>query len=173
MMLAILAYIDVVQLLLGRNFRQGLHVVPVLLLAYLLLGIYYNVSAWYKLADKTLMGAWIAVTGALITIVGNIVLIPLIGVAGSAWAALACYLFMTVAAVWQGRRHYPIPYALGRMTGWILGALALFLLMQLIRPWLAGSVWLITGINTILLLLYLAAAWRIERNLFRQIIKRS
>lgn len=173
MMLAILAYLDVVQLLLGRNFRQGLHVVPVLLLSYLLLGIYYNVSAWYKLADKTLMGAWIAVTGSLITIAGNIVLIPLIGVAGSAWAALACYLFMTVAAIWQGRVHYPIPYPVVRMSAWIIGALGLFGVMQALRPLLGENLIGIIAVNTLLIILYLLAVWRFERELLRQIMRRS
>src|SRR5690606_11371003 len=115
---------------------------------YLLLGIYYNVSAWYKLADKTLMGAWIAVTGALITIAGNIVLIPLIGVAGSAWAALACYLFMTVAAIWQGRVHYPIPYPVVRMSAWIAGALGLFGVMQVLRPVFGENLIGIIAVNT-------------------------
>lgn len=173
MMLVILAYLDVVQLLLGRNFRQGLHVVPVLLLAYLLLGIYYNVSAWYKLADRTLMGAWIAIIGSLITIFGNILLIPVIGVAGSAWAALACYLFMTIAAVWQGRRYYPIPYPIARMAGWIVAALGLFLLMQVARPMLAGSVLRIALVNTLLVGSYGIAAWRLERGLFRQVLRRT
>jgi O-antigen/teichoic acid export membrane protein len=173
MMLVILAYIDVVQLLLGRNFRQGLHVVPVLLLSYLLLGIYYNVSTWYKLADKTLMGAWIALTGALITIAGNIVLIPLIGVAGSAWAALACYLFMTVAAIWQGRVHYPIPYPVVRMSAWIAGALGLFGVMQVLRPVFGENLIGIIAVNTLLIILYLLAVWRFERELLRQIMRRS
>jgi len=173
MMLVILAYIDLVQWLLGRNFRQGLHVVPILLLAYLLLGIYYNVSAWYKLADKTRMGAWIALGGACITVVLNMVLIPRIGVAGSAWAALVCYTFMAGAAIWQGRIHYPIPYALVRMAGWIMGALVLFGGMQMLRSLVGDKLGWVLLANTGLLAVYAWAILKFERPLLRQLLRRS
>src|SRR5690606_24202471 len=132
-MLCILAYLDVVQLLLGKNFRQGLAVVPVLLLAYLMLGIYYNLSAWYKLADKTLAGAWIAIGGTAITILGNIWLLPKLGVMGSAISALACYTFMCLTSYYQGKIHYPIPYAIGRMLIWIVTALLIYAMMEWLR----------------------------------------
>src|SRR5690606_38848414 len=116
--------------------------------------IYYNVSAWYKLADKTRLGAWIAVGGAGITILGNVLLIPVMGVAGSAWAALTCYLFMTIAALWQGRKHYPIPYPVRRMGSWILGAIAAIAVMQVVRWWWAWEWPTAIAFNTMLIAAY-------------------
>ena len=173
MMLAILAYMDVVQLVLGKNFRAGLEVVPILLLSYLFLGIYYNLSAWYKLADKTLWGAWIAIGGAAITIVGNIVLIPRMNVMGSAWSALLCYLFMCIASYFQGQKHYPIPYSLTRILGWIASALILYFLMEWIRGFLAGNLPMILVVNTVLIGGFLYLIYRLERNLVGQLVRRK
>lgn len=172
-MLGLLAYIDIFQYLLGSNFRQGLSVVPILLLSFLLLGIYYNFSAWYKLADKTFLGSAIAVGGTVITILLNIILLPWMGVAGSAWAALACYLVMCVLSYIQGQKYFPIPYKTGRMIGWIVLALVFYLLMEWIRPlfddyWLLGML-----INTVLLIIYLALVVRFESELIMQARGRS
>ena len=173
MMLVILGYMDVVQLLLGKNFRSGLAVVPILLMSYLLLGIYYNVSIWYKLADKTLWGAWIAIGGTAITFIGNFLLLPSMNVIGSAWAALACYLFMTLSCYWIGQRIYPIPYKMTKIFAWMLGALALYFVMEWIRPVANESLPIIFGMNTLLIGLYCLLVWKMEGSLVRQILKRK
>lgn len=173
MMLGILAYIDLFQLILGSNFRQGLQVVPILLVAYLLLGIYYNLSAWYKLSDKTTWGAWIAIGGAVITIVGNIVLIRSMEVIGSAWAALACYLFMCVASYFQGQKYFPIPYRIMRMLGWIVGAIVVYLVMEWLRRFYDGRLVIILLVNTLMVCSYLLLIYRLERPLLRQLAGRQ
>ncbi len=173
MMLFILAYIDVFQLILGSNFRAGLSVVPILLLAYLLLGIYYNLSAWYKLADRTRWGAWIAIGGAIITIVGNIWLIQSLEVIGSAWTALACYLFMCVASYYLGQRYYPIPYKIRRMVLWIAGAVLFYFLMEGVRGWLGGHLVLILFCNSAFVALFLFLIYRFERSLIRQVMGKA
>ena len=91
--LVVMLYIDVVKHFIGSSFHSesGIKIVPILLLANLFLGIYYNLSVWYKLTDKTAYGAILSVFGALITLVLNILLIPAIGFVGSAWATLGCY----------------------------------------------------------------------------------
>jgi len=113
----------------SEEFRSGIAVVPILLAANLCLGLYYNLSVWYKVTDRTRWGAYISVGGAIITIVLNLLLIPILGFYGSAWATLACYASMMIAAWWFGRSRYPIPYALGRMSSYVLltvGAVALY-----------------------------------------------
>ena len=167
-MLMLLAYIDLFQFLLGSNFRQGLNVVPILLVSFLLLGIYYNFSAWYKLADLTFIGATIAIAGTVITIVLNIILIPLIGVIGSAWAALACYLFMCVTSYVQGQKYFPIPYKINRMLGWIAGALVIYFLMEWSRKLYGGA--MLTGliVNTLFVAVYLFLIYTFERHLLLQ-----
>jgi len=168
MMLCILAYIDLVQLLLGKNFREGLQVVPILLVAYLLLGIYYNFSTWYKLADKTIVGALIAGIGAVLTIVLNIILIKKFEVIGSAWAALICYLFMCVASYLQGQKYFPIPYRIFRMTAWIAGALLVFMLMEWLRQFYEGKIAVVLFVNTILVLAYVGCIFIFEKTLVNQ-----
>ena len=173
MMLGILAYMDLVQLLIGKNFREGLFVVPILLLSFLVLGIYYNFSTWYKLADKTIYGAWIAGIGAVLTIVLNIVLIPRYHVIGSAWAALICYLFMCAASYVQGQKYFPIPYKILRMIVWILVALGFFFLMNFLRKFYADSLTVIILVNTTLIVMYIFLVYLFEKNLLKQIVRRK
>jgi O-antigen/teichoic acid export membrane protein len=168
MMLCILAYIDLVQLLLGKNFREGLIVVPILLVSYLLLGIYYNFSTWYKLADKTFFGALIAGIGAVLTILLNYLFIKKFGVIGSAWAALICYLFMCVASYVQGQKYFPIPYKVWRMIGWIIVALAFYLIMEWLRRFYEGHIAVILFVNTILVIGYLVLIFIFEKSLIGQ-----
>ncbi|MFZ1678128.1 MAG: polysaccharide biosynthesis C-terminal domain-containing protein [Saprospiraceae bacterium] len=171
MMLGILAYIDVIQLLLGKSYREGLSVVPILLVSYLLLGIYYNFSTWYKLADKTLYGALIAGIGALMTIGLNYLAIKTFdfGVVGSAWAALICYLFMCVTSYMQGQKYFPIPYKIMQMIGWIVGALIIYFAMEWLRQFYEGNLIVILLVNTILFSGYLFLIYTVEKPLVRQL----
>ncbi|HUR29798.1 MAG TPA: hypothetical protein VMZ69_00130 [Saprospiraceae bacterium] len=171
MMLFILAFIDLFQLLLGKNFREGLDVVPILLVSFLLLGIYYNISIWYKLADKTLWGAWIAGTGTVITVVLSFILIRKMGVIGSAWTAFACYLFMVIAAYVTGQKYYAIPYKLFRMFGWITIAVLFYIAMAAIRKYVGEDLAISLAVNSVLVLLYIFLIYRFERSLLKQLAR--
>lgn len=161
--LGILLFMDVVQYFVAPNYREGLIIVPLLLLANLCLGLYYNIAIWYKLSDKTRYGAIISLCGAGITITANLVLIPWFvqlgqaGYLGSAWATLACYASMVFLAYWLGQRHYPIPYPVGRMLSYIgLALLFYYGYSYWLRPlWTAPS-WSSYAMSISLLLLYLA-----------------
>jgi O-antigen/teichoic acid export membrane protein len=111
--LSVTLFLDLVKHFIGADFRTGLAIVPVILMANLLLGIFYNLSVWYKLTDKTRFGAVIAFTGAVITIILNILLVPEYGYTGAAWAHLACYFSMVVMSFFWGRKYYMIHYDLG------------------------------------------------------------
>ncbi|MGD2021326.1 MAG: polysaccharide biosynthesis C-terminal domain-containing protein, partial [Thiohalocapsa sp.] len=124
--LLVTLYIDGFQYFVGEAYREGLHVVPVLLVANLLLGVYVNLSIWYKLTDRTLMGAWVALIGAGITIVSLWLLVPEFGYEGAAWAHLICYGAMVVLSYGLGRRYYPVPYEVLRVFGYIGLGLGLF-----------------------------------------------
>lgn len=127
-MLGILLFLDVVKYFIAPQYWSGLHVVPVLLMANVFLGIYYNFSAWYRLKDRTALGAWISVAGAALTVGLNLWLIPRFGYTGAAWVTLLCYAFMCIATWYTGRHHYPVPYPLGPMAAYIVGAWALYAL---------------------------------------------
>jgi O-antigen/teichoic acid export membrane protein len=107
-------------------YYQGLGVVPILLLANLFLGIYYNLSIWFKLTDKTQYGTFIGFGGAAITIGLNVVLIPHFGYLGCAWATLACYFSMAAACYFFGQQHYPIPYPVASLFFYLAAAVALY-----------------------------------------------
>ncbi len=157
--LAILLYLDVIQYFLGVNFREGLDILPILLLANLFLGLYYNFSIWFKLEDRTRFGGYIALIGSGIVLALNMLLIPQIGYFGPAWASLACYGFMALAGYWTGVKNYPIPYPIGRMLFYIgfalliyLAASRLDLVLSITGAWLLvfHTIWILIFLGTIL-----------------------
>jgi len=105
-------FIDLFKHFIGSAFHEGLHIVPVILFANLLLGIFFNLSIWYKLNNLTKYGAMITIMGALITFLVNWFFIPLYGYNASAWAHVACYGSMVVFSWWLGKKYYPIRYPL-------------------------------------------------------------
>ncbi len=105
--------LDIFKHFLGKpDYWEGIGVVPILLLANIFLGIYYNLAVCFKLTDKTIYGAYMGFAGSLITLVGNYCLIPLLGYWGCAWSTLVCYGGMCVCCYVWGERHFPVPYFL-------------------------------------------------------------
>lgn len=168
--LGILLYLDVLELLVGASFREGMHIVPVLLLAYWFLGLYYNVAVWYKLEDRTMYGAWISLAGAALTLSINIAFLPVIGYEASAWAALACYGSMAVIGAIWGRRFMSIPYAFWTIGGYLLSAAAFWGVSVLLNSYLNPSIGLKLTINTAILALWIGWIWRRNRSLIRSIL---
>jgi O-antigen/teichoic acid export membrane protein len=113
-------YIDLFKHFIGSAFHEGLHIVPVILFANLLLGVFFNLSIWYKLSNLTKYGAVITVMGAMITFLVNWLFIPVYGYTASAWAHVACYGCMVMVSWWLGRKYYRINYpvkSLGLYSG--------------------------------------------------------
>lgn len=111
---------------------QGLQIVPLLALGNIFLGVYYNLSIWYKLTDKNNYGAMITVAGALITIGLNILLIPSLHYLGAALATFICYLFMMVVSYYMGQRFYPVPYATKKLLAYLAIVLIMYGLQKII-----------------------------------------
>jgi O-antigen/teichoic acid export membrane protein len=112
----IMAYLDIVKYFIDSKFWEGLHIVPILLMANVFLGVNTNLSFWYKLSDKTNYAIVITGIGLLLTVGLNVYLIPKIGYEGAAWATLASYGGMMVISYFLGQRMYPIPYQTGRIV---------------------------------------------------------
>ncbi|MEQ9062935.1 MAG: polysaccharide biosynthesis C-terminal domain-containing protein [Vicingaceae bacterium] len=155
--LALMVNIDLVMLFVGEEYRSGAVIVPILLMANIFLGIYYNLSVWYKLTDKTSYGAFISLVGAGITVTVNVVLIPRIGYIGSAWATLACYLSMTLLSYFLGRKFYKIDYPILRIGMYFATAIGFYFAYSALSSDLGQSK-LVIG-NTALLLVLLALAF--------------
>lgn len=141
----------------------GLNVVPILLIANMSLGVYYNLSFWYKLSQKTHAALIITFVGASITLLINFFFIPRFGYMASAWATLACYGSMMLISYFWGRKVYPVPYELGK-----IGKLFGLMLALYFIHWGAGlyldNLWLRTALATLLLVVYFAYIFRIEKD---------
>ena len=124
--LGVTLYIDIFKYFIGPKLWEGLYIVPIILMANLLMGIFFNLSIWYKLQDLTKYGALIAIGGAVITILMNVLLVPPLGYLGAAWGHLSCYLFMVLLSYFQGQKHFPISYDLKNISIYFLLALMLF-----------------------------------------------
>jgi O-antigen/teichoic acid export membrane protein len=111
--LGVTLFIDVINIVLTADYVQGNTIIPIVLLGLLFYGIYFNLSLWYKLTDKTWIGAIFGGLGAAITIILNIVLVPVIGVLGSAIALLIGYFVMMIISWIMGKKHYAVPYRPG------------------------------------------------------------
>jgi O-antigen/teichoic acid export membrane protein len=108
--LLVMLYLNIFKYFIGEAFWQGLRIVPIILAAKLFLGIFYNLSVWYKLTNKTLYGAIIAIIAGIITIVLNVIFIPIYGYMGSAWVNFATYFIIIIISYLWGRKIYPITY---------------------------------------------------------------
>ncbi|MEN8226963.1 MAG: oligosaccharide flippase family protein [Bacteroidota bacterium] len=124
-------YLDYFILFIGKSFREGSYIVPVILMANLVMGIFFNLSIWYKLTNKTMIGAVLVILGAIITVTINLLFIPKYGYLASAWAHLICYSVMVVLSYLWSRKHYPIPYRTGRIMVYILFALVIYFINEL------------------------------------------
>jgi len=126
------------------------------------LGVYYNLSIWYKLTNNNMMGATITIVGAVITIVLNILLIPKWHYLGAAIATFCCYLFMMIASYLLGQKHYPVPYARKKLLAYIGIVVILYLLHRgLIWTW--DNRWFTIGTATLFLCLFGFFVAKIEK----------
>ncbi|NND32780.1 MAG: polysaccharide biosynthesis protein [Saprospiraceae bacterium] len=162
-LLFIALYLNVFKYLLDANYRSALFVVPILLVAYWFLGLYYNFSIWYKIQDKTYIGAVISVGGAFITLLCAIVLIPRMGIIAMAWAGLACYAFMAGASYLSGKKSYPIDYPIGRMILYLALALLIYAINTILTSYLNVGALTQFVLSTILLGSYLLLIYFIDR----------
>lgn len=167
--LGIMLYMDIVQFFVGPQYREGLAVVPILLLANLFLGIFYNLSIWYKLTDQTRFGAYISLIGAGITLLLNYLLIPVIGYMGSAWATFFCYFIMMVLSYLLGQKYYHVDYKVLRITLYILCAVLIYFISLLIP---VENFTLKMIINTCLLISYVVIVYLADHKYISIIIKR-
>ena len=166
--LGVMYYLDILRHFIAASYFSGLKVVPVLMIAELFFGIFFNLSLWYKLTDKTMWGMWLSLLGLAVTVVLNVWLVPLYGYMGCAWAALGCYGVMMAASYVAGRVHYPIGYNVPRLALYFFAGLALWIVGELIA--IEAHPWITMAVRTPLLALYVYMVLRIERVSLRSLI---
>lgn len=158
--LGIVFYADLFALILGKNYRSGMDVLPLVLLANILLGVSFNLSMWYKLTDQTRYAIYITVFGLIITVIIDIIFMPRFGYHAAAWSRLISYVFMILVSYQLGKKYFPIPYNTQRIMVYFAIALGLYGISELWQNWgLAIRIVL----NTMLLLIYVAFVFKIEK----------
>ncbi|MDR2823718.1 MAG: oligosaccharide flippase family protein [Prevotellaceae bacterium] len=150
--LGMVFYIDFFKLIIDRQYWSGLDVVPIILVSFIFQGIFFNLSIWYKLSDKTMFGAWFSLLGTVIIIAGNVLLVPQYGYYGCVWAAFACYFVIMLFSYIVGQKYMPIAYNLKKIGFYTFVALALFLLSFAIKT---PYQWLNYILKTILMFAFL------------------
>jgi O-antigen/teichoic acid export membrane protein len=168
MFLLVSMYIPIWKVFIGPKYWSGLKVVPILLLANIFLGIYYNLSIWYKLIHKTIAGAVITIAGAVITLVINYVFIRHFSYMACAWATFFCYGSMMVISFLWGQKKYPIPYAWKKLCAYIVIVVLLFFIHSAIKYFFNGVIVNFSS-ATLLLMLYLWFILNVESKEFQRL----
>ena len=171
--LFITLYLDIFKQIFLRNeaYWSGIAVVPILLIANLFSGMYYNFSVWYKITDRTKFGAYISVTGAVITILLNIWWIPIFGFMGSAWATLICYGLMMFLAYYFGKKYLPMPYQIGKMFAYLILGIGVYFLSIWLNQTLGTNQLTYFFLNSFLLIGFMGILWIFERNDLKKALK--
>jgi O-antigen/teichoic acid export membrane protein len=169
MFLVVALYLDAWKLFIQNEAMwKGLTVVPILLFANMFLGIYYNLSIWYKLSQKTSAGAWITFIGAAITLLINALFIPRYSYMACAWATFFCYGSMMIVSYLWGQKRYPIPYATKKLCAYMVIVAILYFVHHAIIGWWP-NVWVNFTLATLLTLGYLVFILRVERKEFSKL----
>jgi O-antigen/teichoic acid export membrane protein len=161
--LVVMLYIDLFKYFIGPSYRSGLHIVPVLLIANMFLGIFFNLSMWYKMTGRTRFGALFAIIGAAITITGNLYLIPRMGYEGAAWTTLVCYAVMMVISYLTGMRYYPVDYKPFKLLGFILFALLMYQVSVWMNDYLNFDTLIRLLVNTVILFIFVGLVYRFDK----------
>ena len=151
--LAVMCYIDLLKFIIAPDYWEGLKCVPVVMAAELFVGIYFNLSFWYKLIDQTQWGAYFSVIGLVIVLVLNVALVPRFGYMASAWASLTGYAVITLLSYVIGQRRYPIAYDIKSIVRYMSLAAVLLVVRRLAAT---GILWADTLVGTLLLAVFVA-----------------
>lgn len=170
--LSIVMNLDIWVLLIASGhsaYAEGIQIVPILTLANICLGIYYNLSVWYKIKDQTMKGAVITLAGVVITILLNLVLIPSYHYFGASWATLGCYSFMMIVSYFWGQKHYPVPYDVKRCLLYLGFCVALFIGSSQLKEMMHwNKQWMHLGFFFVSVILFVLLVIRWDRDELKQ-----
>ena len=152
----LMLFMNEIGLILGKDFRVGLDITPIMLMAYVITGILFNVNIWYKLSEKTGYAVWITLAGLVVTIIVNMIFMPRYSYHAAAWGHIASYLTMLVLTAALGHKHYPIPYNWGVVLMLVAAGLGVWGLSTCLPEMATG--WRIL-VHFIFVLLYIAVAF--------------
>ena len=154
-LLGVIFYLDIFRYIVSSAYWEGLKIVPVVLWTYVFQGIYFNLSFWYKLTDETKWGAWFSLIGLAITLILQIVGVPLIGYWASCGSSLVCYFVIMLLSYFIGQKKAPIPYDLKRIGQYTVLTLGLLAVYYALRLYYIHNMWLLMAVGTLLIGIYL------------------
>ena len=154
-LLGVIFYLDIFRYIVSSAYWEGLKIVPVVLWTYVFQGIYFNLSFWYKLTDETKWGAWFSLIGLAITLVLQVVGVPLIGYWASCGSSLVCYFVIMLLSYFIGQKKAPIPYDLRRIGLYTVLTVVLLGIYYAVRLYTGWNMWLLMAIGTVLIAIYL------------------
>ena len=152
--LCVVGWMPLLQYIIGANYREGLGVVPIVMAAEIMMGIYFNLSFWYKLIDKTIYGAWFSLAGCLVLFAVNIIFIPQYSYWACAWGGVAGYGTAMVLSYFVGQKKNPIPYPMKDIAIYVVATAVLFAVMKLLPTSWPNILKL--AVNTLLIILFTA-----------------
>ena len=168
--LAVMCYIDVIQYFIGGDYREALPAVPIVMIAEILMGIYFNLSFWYKLNGQTWWGAVMSTIGCVVLVAINIIFVPRIGYMACAWGGLAGYGVCVLLSYFIGQHKYPVPYNIKAIGGYFALALVLFFVTTFTSH--IPQLWMRLTLNTLLLLVYSGVVLWNERAIFTPVVNK-
>jgi O-antigen/teichoic acid export membrane protein len=169
--LGVVLFLDIWKYFMGTKHTEyytGLKIVPIIMIAKICLGVYYNLSVWYKITNRNLIGAYITLAGAVITILFNYFFIPVLGYVACAIATVLCYGFMMVVSYKLGQKHYPVPYPWKKLVSYVVICVLIFGLHQLIR-YISPAALLTHIVGILLLAGFVFFILRIEKKEFEKL----
>ena len=161
-LLGMIFYLDLLKFIIAPSYWEGLKIVPIVLWTYIFQGVYFNLSFWYKLTDKTQWGAYFSIIGVVITFGLQVVFVPRIGYMASALSSTVCYMAIMLLSYLVGRKHLTIPYDLRRIGVYTLVVLVLLAGYYAIAHLLPINEWIKMSIGTILLVIYCVIFYRLD-----------
>ncbi|MRG49063.1 oligosaccharide flippase family protein [Chitinophaga sp. SYP-B3965] len=172
--LGVALFLDIWKILIttkNASYADALDIVPIITMGTVFLGIYYNLTIWYKLTNQNMIGAYITIAGAVITILLNIWLIPRFVYMGAAWTTFICYAFMMVASYLFGQKYYPVPYAVGKLLSYLGLATVIYLVHHYIRS-IHPGIWTVHAAGVLGVGIYGGVILFMERAEFGNLLSR-
>lgn len=162
-------YLDLIKYIIAPDYWSGLKVVPIVMVAEIMMGVYFNLSFWYKLIDKTMWGAVFSGVGCAVLVAVNVIFVPEYGYMACAWGGVAGYGTAMVLSYLVGQKKYPIAYPMKDMTEYIMVSVVVYAIMEYVQ---VQNMWLDLALNTLLIVVFVAFVVKKEKLLFGKIINR-
>ena len=155
-----IAYMPILETIPDKGYREGMGVVPIVMVAEIMMGVYFNLSFWYKLIDKTIWGAWFSAAGCIVLLAVNYFFIPEYSYMACAWGGVAGYGTAMLLSYFIGQKKYPIDYKVGRLLFYVAVTAVLYAVMHFVTEGMSDIPRM--AINTVLILVYVGIVWKLD-----------